>query len=160
MSNVAIEKKTATRSLVKGLIAGLIGGIAGAAAKHVAEKIYPPRVKGEPVPPEVLAQRVAGGTLTTGEKQAAGESVHWLFGASAGAVYGGVAEYYPQATSKEGASFGLVLATVTHEGVLPAIGLVTTPQKQSQREQTSEMTSHIVYGVVTEIVRSVVRKML
>ena len=148
MSNVAIEKKTVTRSLVKGLIAGLIGGIAGAAAKHVAEKIYPPRVKGEPVPP---------GTLATTQ---GGESVDWMFGASAGAVYGGVAEYYPQATSKEGASFGIVLATVTHAGVLPAIGLVTAPQKQSQREQTSEMTSHIVYGVVTEIVRSVVRKML
>jgi len=149
MSKVAIQKKTksVTRSLVKGLIAGVIGGIAGAAAKHFAEKIYPPRAKGELVP-EVLA------------KKAPGEMAHWLVGASVGAVYGGVAEYYPQVTSKEGASFGMVMATVTHEGVLPAIGLVAAPQKQSQREQTSEVTSHVVYGVVTEVVRSVVRKML
>lgn len=161
MSDVALDKrKSAARSLVKGLIAGMIGGIAGAAAKHVAEKIYPPRVKGEPVPPEVLAQRAAGGSLTTTEKKAAGEAVHWLFGASAGAVYGGVAEYYPQVTAKEGANFGMVVATVTHEGVLPAIGLVASPEKQSAREQTSEMTSHLVYGVVTEVVRSVVRRML
>ena len=160
MSNVAIEKKTVTRSLVKGLIAGVIGGLAGAAAKHVAEKIYPPRVKGEPVPPEVLAQRAAGGSLTTTEQKAAGETIHWLVGASVGAVYGGVAEYYPQVTSKEGASFGMVMATVTHEGVLPAIGLVAAPDKQSSREQTSEMTSHVVYGVVTEVVRAMVRKML
>jgi len=160
MSNVAIQKKTVTRSLVKGLIAGVIGGLAGAAARHVAEKIYPPRAKGEPAPPEVSAQRAAGGTLTTTEKKAAGETIHWLFGASAGAVYGGVAEYYPQVTSKEGANFGMVMATVTHEGVLPAIGLVAAPGKQSSREQTSEMTSHVVYGVVTEVVRTIVRKML
>jgi putative membrane protein len=160
MSQVALEKKTATRSLVKGLIAGMLGGIAGAAAKHLAEKIYPPRVKGEPVPPEVMAQRAAGGTLTTAQKKEAGEAIHWLFGATAGAAYGGVAEFYPQVTSKEGANFGLVLATVTHEGLLPAIGLVSSPETQSTREHTSEMTSHIVYGVVTEVVRMVVRKML
>ncbi len=160
MSNVGIQKTTAARSLVKGLIAGMIGGIAGAAAKHVAERIYPPRAKGEAVPPEVLAQKAAGGALTTTEKKAAGETIHWLFGASAGAVYGGVAEYYPQVTAKEGANFGMVLATVTHEGVLPAIGLAASPEKQSSREQTSEMTSHVVYGVVTEVVRTLVRKML
>ena len=148
MSNVAIQKKTETRSLVKGLIAGVIGGLAGMAAKHVAEKIYPPRLKGDPVPSGALTQRAAGGT------------VPWLFGASAGAAYAGVAEFYPQVTSKEGASFGIVVATVTHEGLLPAIGLVASPDKQTSREQTSEMTSYVVFGVVTEIVRTMVRKML
>jgi putative membrane protein len=152
MSEVAIQKKkTVAKSLVKGLIAGMIGGLAGVAAKHVAEKIYPPKPKGVPFPP---------GTLASRENPRVVEKVHWLYGASAGALYGGVAEYYPQATSKEGANFGMVLATVTHEGVLPAIGMATSVEKQSTREQTSEMTSHIVYGVVTEVVRSVVRKML
>ena len=69
-------------------------------------------------------------------------------------------EYYPAASAKEGASFGLALATLTHEGALPAMGLGASPENQTTQEKTSEMTTHMVYGVVTEIVRGVVRKML
>jgi putative membrane protein len=148
------------KSLAKGLVAGFIGGLAGTAAKTFAERMFPPRTEGQPEPPEVVAERVAGHELSPHAKAVAAEGIHWSFGATVGAAYGVIAEYYPSATAKEGASFGLALGTLTHEGALPALGLSAAPVDQTTRERTSEMTSHVVYGVVTETVRRLVRKLL
>jgi putative membrane protein len=135
---VAVQKK----SLAKGLLAGLIGGLAATGAKSLVEKVYPPRAQ-EPEPPEVFAEKIAGRE----------------FGAAAGAAYGALVEYFPAASDKEGASFGMALATLTHEGALPAIGLAA-PEEQTAREHTSEIATHLVFGVVTETVRRYVRRLL
>jgi putative membrane protein len=148
------------RSLVKGLLAGLIGGLVATAAKTFAERVYPPRTHGEPEPPEMLAERVAGHELVGPQKEVATEAIHWGFGALTGAAYGAVAEFYPAATAKDGAGFGMALSSLTHGTMLPAMGLAATPKEQTARERSSEMASHVVYGVVTETVRRVVRKML
>jgi len=160
MSNTELETKTHERSLAKGLLAGLIGGLVATAAKTIAEKVYPPRTHGEPEPPEILAEKIAGHPLSNTEKIAASETIHWGFGALVGAAYGGIAEYYPAATAKEGASFGLALATLTHETALPAMGLSAEPEDQTARERVSEMGTHVVFGLVTEMVRRTVRKFL
>jgi putative membrane protein len=160
MSDTKLEMAVQERSLVKGLLAGLIGGLVATVAKTFAEKIYPPRIHGEPEPPEVLAEKLAGHRLDQTSKTAASEAIHWSFGALAGAAYGAVAEFYPAATAKEGASFGLALAAMTHEGALPAMGLSAEPEEQTARERTSEMSTHVVFGLVTEVVRRSVRKLL
>ncbi|MCU1321019.1 MAG: putative periplasmic/secreted protein [Acidobacteriaceae bacterium] len=157
------EEPVLAKSLVKGMIAGLIGGLVATAAKTVAEKIYPPRTEGQPEPPEVLAERISGELghhLSGGEKAVASEVIHWGFGALTGAAYGALAEYFPAATAKEGASFGLALATLTHETALSAMGLTAEPEEQTTREHTSEMATHVVYGLMTETVRRFVRKRL
>jgi putative membrane protein len=152
--------KTKERSLAKGLIAGLIGGLIGTAAKTLAERFFPPRTHGEAEPPEVLAERVSGHELAPAEKAVAVEGIHWGFGGTVGAAYGVMAEFYPPTTAKGGATFGMALGTLTHEGALPALGLSAEPEDQTVRERTSEMTSHVVFGVVTEFVRGIVRKLL
>ena len=148
------------RSLAKGLLAGLIAGLAATAVKSVAEKLYPPRVHGEPEPPEVLAEELAGHSLDLETKTTAGEAIHWGFGAAAGAAYGALAEFYPAVTANEGASFGLALMTLTHETALPAMGVSAPVEEQTPREQTSEAATHLVYGLVAERVRSFVRGLL
>jgi putative membrane protein len=122
--------------------------------------MFPPHTHGEAEPQELLAERVAGHKLAPATKTAASEAIHWGLGATVGAAYGVVAEFYPAATAKEGASFGLALGTLAHEDALPALGLAAEPEDQTFRERSSEMTSHVVYGVVTEFVRSVVRRLL
>jgi putative membrane protein len=154
------EVAAAERSLAKGLIAGLIGGLAGTVAKTFAERMFPPRTHGEPEPSVVLAEQVAGHSLDSATKAIASEGIHWGFGAAVGAAYGALAEYYPAATAKEGASFGMALEALTHETALPALGLSADPQDQTARERASEMTSHVVYGIATELVRGMVRKLL
>jgi putative membrane protein len=148
------------KSLVKGLLAGLIGGLVATAAKSIGEKIYPPRTHGEPEPPEVLAEKIAGHELSGPAKAIAAETIHWGFGAGVGAAYGALAEYFPAATAKDGASFGIALATLTHGGALPAMGLSAPPEEQTTREHTSEAATHVLFGIVTELVRRNVRKML
>ena len=148
------------RSLVKGLLAGLVAGLVATAAKSVAEKIYPPRTHGEPEPPAVLAEQVAGHALDADTKFVASETIHWGFGALAGAAYGALAEFYPAATDKEGASFGMALMALTHESALPAMGLSAAPEEQTTRERTSEAATHVLYGVVAERVRRVVRGLM
>lgn len=158
--NTRVSEMTTQRSLVKGLLAGLIAGLAATAAKSFADKLYPPHVHGEPESPEILTEVLAGHSLDASTKAASSESIHWGFGAVVGAAYGGLAEYYPAATDKEGATFGLALMTLTHETALPAMGLVAPVEEQTPREQTSEAASHLLFGVVAERVRSFVRDLL
>ena len=153
-------EKTYGPSLAKGLLAGLIGGLVATAAKTLAERVYPPRTHGEPEPPTVLSQKLAGHALLGGEKTAAGEAIHWGFGAMTGAAYGALVEYYPAASAKDGAGFGMALSSLTHGTALPVMGLSAEPEEQTMREKTSEMATHVVYGVVTETVRRFVRKLL
>jgi putative membrane protein len=155
-----LQEKTYAKSLAKGLLAGLIGGLVATAAKSFAEKIYPPRTHGEPEPPEVLTKEIVGHELAGVDKSAAEEAIHWGFGAMTGAAYGALAEYYPAATVKEGAAFGMALNSLTHGTALPAMGLSAEPEDQTFREKTSGMATHLVFGMVTETVRRFVRKML
>jgi len=146
--------------LLKGLLAGLIAGLVATAAKTLAERFYPPRTHGEPEPGELLAEQIAGHRLDDETKEIASKTIHWGFGALTGAAYGALAEFYPAATAKEGASFGLALMTLTHAKALPAMGLAAEAEDQTLREQSSEAATHVLYGVVTEKVRGVVRKLL
>jgi putative membrane protein len=148
------------KSLAKGLIAGVIGGLVGTLAKTLAERMFPPHGHGKAEPTDAAAERVAGHALDSQTMEIASEGIHWGFGAAVGGAYGALAEYYPAATSKEGASFGMALEALTHEAALPALGLSPEPEDATMRERASEVTSHVVYGVTTEFVRNIVRKIL
>jgi putative membrane protein len=143
------------RSVLKGALAGLIGGLAGAGAKVVAEQIFPPRVEGQTPPTVMLAEQVAGYPLKVPT-----QSIHWAFGALAGAVYGAVVEYEPTMGAWKGAAFGITLNKLTHESLLPKMGLVAPTERQPARERISEWVSHAAYGVVTDSVRRLARKAL
>ena len=150
----------ADKNLAKGLLAGMIGGVVATAAKTLAERVYPPRVQGQPEPNEVLAEKIAGHELAETPKAVAAETIHWVFGAAAGAAYGALAEFYPAATARQGTNFGMTLMALTHEGALPALGLSADPADQTTREKSSEMATHVIFGFVTEYVRRYVREAL
>jgi putative membrane protein len=151
---------TRERSILKGALAGLIGGLAGAGTKLVAEQIFPPRVQGQTPPPVVLAEQMAGHPLPHVERQVAKQSIHWAFGALAGAIYGAVVEYEPSFGVWKGAAFGITLNKMTHESLLPKMGLAAPAEHRPARERISEWVSHAAYGVATDSVRRVVRKAL
>jgi putative membrane protein len=151
---------THQRSILKGAAAGLIGGLAGAGAKALAEQLFPPRTQGQTPPPVVLAEQVAGGPLRPAEKQAAMQTIHWGFGAAAGAVYGAMVELEPALGAWRGAAFGLSLNKITHETVLPRMGLAAPKEEQPTQERVSEWVTHAVYGIFTDAVRRIVRRNL
>ncbi len=148
------------RSISKGLLAGLIGGLAGAGAKIIAEKVFPPRTEGQTPPPVVLAENVTRRRLPEQERQLALQGIHWIFGALAGAAYGALVEMEPSLGAWRGAAFGITLNRVTHESILPRLGLTAPPSRQPTQERISEWVTHAVYGVTTDSVRRAVRRAL
>lgn len=155
-------QQIAGASLAKGMLAGMVGGLIATAAKTFVERIYPPRTHREPQPGAAVhaSEHLTGDAPSSAIEPVASEGIHWAFGAIAGAAYGALAEFYPAATSKDGASFGVALGDLMHEGALPALGISAPDEEETLREGTSEFSSHIVYGIVTESVRKFVRKRL
>ncbi len=151
---------TRKRSIARGALAGLIGGLAGSGAKIIAEKLLPPRVEGQTPPPVVLAENVAGRRLPESERQLALQGIHWIFGALAGAAYGALVEVEPSFAAWHGAAFGITLNRLTHEMILPRLGLTAPPGRQPAQERISEWVTHAAYGVATDSVRRVVRRVL
>jgi putative membrane protein len=133
------------KSLAKGLVAGFIGGLVGVVAMAAAKRLIPRRAPADSEAPDPAATSLSL------------DGMHWALGAAAGAAYGAVAEYFPTATAEKGAAFGMALETLSQEGTLPALGLLTG---SAARGGASKMTSHVVYGVTTEVVRGFVRKRL
>lgn len=146
------------RSLAKGFLAGLAGGLAGAGIKLLAEQLFPPRISGQTSPPVLVAEQVAGRTLSGGERKAAEQGIHWVFGALAGGVYGALVEIEPGIGAWHGAAFGITLNRITHEALLPRLGLSVPPDRQRTEERISEWVTHAAYGVATDVVRRRVRK--
>ena len=130
---------TKQRSLAKGLIAGAVGGLIGAVAMAVAERMFAPQSKEDSEPQNPV------------------EGIHWGFGVAVGAAYGAVAEFYPAATAKEGATFGMAIEGLAQRGVLPLPAKAAEPD-ETLRELASDISSRVVYGIATETVRGFVRK--
>ena len=151
---------TREHSVLKGALAGFVGGLAGAGAKALAEQLFPPRTHGQTPPPIVLAEQGAGQPLPPARKQAAMQSIHWGFGAVAGAVYGALVEFEPTLGAWRGAAFGLTLNKITHQTVLPRMGLASPKEDQPPQERISEWVTHAIYGVFTDSVRHVIRRSL
>jgi putative membrane protein len=137
-TNVAVIKPQ--RSLPKALIAGAVGGLIGAVAMALVERMFPRSAKEEPE----LA-----------------EAIHWGFGVTVGAAYGVVAEFYPAATAKEGATFGMALEGLAQRGALPMLGKpVPAEQRSPEDDALTDTTSRVVFGITTETVRGFVRRQL
>lgn len=155
-----MSRDDSTRSIAKGALAGLIGGLAGAGAKMLAEQLFPPRIQGQAPPPVVLAEQVTGRPLTGNNRELALQGIHWVFGALAGAAYGALVEYEPSLAAWRGAAFGITLNRITHESLLPKMGLSPPPGQQPTQERISEWVTHAAYGVATDSVRRAVRRTL
>jgi len=160
MSEPQVTDVKQTQSLAKGLLAGFIAGLAATAAKSLAERIFHPSPKQEPEPHESASQHSMSKTHAALAKARQSEAFHWGLSAATGATYGAIAEFYPEATSRHGASFGLALQALTHEGALPALDLAAETEIHADRQQGSQITSYLIYGVTTELVRKLVRRWL
>ena len=153
------KKRTYTKSLAKGLLAGLIGGLAAVAVKSMAEKFYPPLAGSESNPDALSATTPTGHELAL-PAHPIEPKVAWAEGALAGAAYGAVAEFYPAATAKDGAGFGMTLISLKQDGALAVVGLAAAPVVLTPRERARQITLHVIFGMVTETVRRTVRRIL
>ena len=90
----------------------------------------------------------------------AGEAVHYGMGATAGALYGVLAEVTPIVTIGDGAAFGTGLWLLADEVAVPAAGLSKPALEIPLTAHVYALASHLVYGWITETVRRAVRRTL
>ncbi len=108
----------------------------------------------------VVSEEVFDHRLTKGEKESAGTLVHYVFGVTTGAMYGGLAEVLPEVTAGAGAPFGAFVWLTADEGIVPALGLSKSPTEYPLSTHVYALSSHIVYGLTAELVRRAVRRAL
>ncbi len=160
---MAKSTSSRNRSLPKGLLAGLLGGIAGAAVILVAEEIFPPHSESRPalIPAMADAQPAPPTPIEPArQKSMQYKALHWAFATAAGGVYGMAAEMEPSLAAWRGAAFGIALNRLTHESLLPRMGITPSKEEQSTQARVSHWISHAAYGVATDSIRRLVRHLL
>jgi putative membrane protein len=163
-------------SVYRGVVAGLVCGVIAAGAMSLVHKgIRGIGVgAGQQQPPpgqdhdEDATVKVAEGMvrwlvdhpLPEARKPLAGSLVHYAFGASVGALYGGVAAGVPRITTAVGLPFGVAVWLGAHVITVPALGLAAPPTRQPLSKEGLELILHLVYGVVTELIRRAASRVL
>jgi putative membrane protein len=156
------KPKQKERSLAKGIAAGLLGGLAGAVALTFAQRIFASRstAAAQPLAPDTAPSTGAALTIARPAADFDINAIPWGYGAITGAAYGALAEFFPAATSKDGASFGMTLEALAQQGAIPALGVVARERKATPSDAAADITAHVAFGVTTEWVRRIIRKLL
>lgn len=169
------------RRVMCGVLAGVAGGLAASwvmneftatVGQKIAETVETPEEQqelkaqsdGEDATMKVadrIAETVTGGRhLTHEQREIGGPIVHYAFGALAGGLYGGLAEYSDAARAGFGTTFGGLLFTGADLLGVPAFKLGGWPNEYPASSLVSPLAAHMVYGMTTELVRRFVRRML
>jgi hypothetical protein len=170
--------------LWKGLVAGIAGGLAGAYAMNEFQTLWSKlqssqgngqsqesqesaraseREQQEPATVKAasaISEGLLEHRLTEEGKETAGPAVHYAMGATSGAVYGALAEHFPQVTIGAGVPFGGAVWLVADELAVPAAGLSKSPTEYPLSSHAYALASHFVYGLTTDLVRRTVRQLL
>jgi len=170
-----------TKHPIRGILAGVAGGLVASwvmnqfiagPGKQISKAVLSPQElqqqeqhSDEPDATMKVADKITetvtgGQHLTYEQEQKGGPIVHYAFGALAGGVYGGLAEYTDLVRSGFGTTFGSALFTTADLLAVPALKLSPPVDKQSTAGLATPFAAHIVYGVTTELVRRIVRAIL
>lgn len=143
--------------LAAGIAAGLVAAAAMSAFQSQAAKLLPDD-GGDADPATVkaadkVAKAVTGKKVPEAQREAAGETVHYIVGAVIGGIYGVITEYQPDARAGFGSAFGVATAALLDEGAVPALDLGPAPDDTPAETHVYGVASHLVFGVVLEGVR-------
>jgi len=151
-------------AIIKGAIAGAAGtfvmGEAMARVPELLERAGHPLPKSPPgpaapdSPTEEVAERLAEGLaqdeIDEQTKAAAGQVIHWTYGAAWGAAYGVLQSSLRLPTVFGGALFGAGVGYVA-DTVMPAMRLQTPPELNPRSVNLYHMGMHVVYGLTTAL---------
>ncbi|MGH7936018.1 MAG: DUF1440 domain-containing protein, partial [Chthoniobacterales bacterium] len=95
--------------------------------------------------------------LEQSEKEPAGQAMHYAMGAVTGAIYGVIADAWPQAGIGAGLPFGAAVWAIADEGAVPALNLSKPFCENPASSHVSALLSHLVYGLTTDCVRRLIQ---
>jgi hypothetical protein len=155
----------------KGLIAGAVGGLA-ASWLMTRFQLLLSGALGQSEPHEgqdedatvktaqKISSRVLHRKLSAEKKKIAGPLVHYAYGTSIGALYGGLAQKRETTTSGFGSAYGTAVWALGDEIAVPALGLGRKPWETPTSQHLQALAAHVVYGVALEGVRRLALKAL
>lgn len=157
------------RGIIVGAAAGLVGTLAMTAFQSWWSKSQPagPPLgssgNGDPEPPtekaaDAISEATQGQDLSAGEREKAGDAVHFTMGTTCGAIYGALSEFIPAVTALDGVAYGSCVWLVANNAAVPSLGLSEPPSEQSTSEQVSSFLAHAVYGLSVDLTRRVLNK--
>jgi hypothetical protein len=184
-----MDRTNADRSLtgsdvMKGMLAGFVGGLAGTYAMSEFQGMWSRAVDGrEPRSAagrhdardwqernegrnanELAAQTVAvhtvGRELSGEELKVGAATMHYAFGSTISAMYGGLAETTPDVTAVAGLAYGSTVWAAADEVAMPLLGLSRRDQEYPLEAHLQSFAAHLVFGLTTELVRRGVRAAL
>jgi len=97
-----------------------------------------------------VAQATTGNPVPGDQRQAAGQAIHYGFGALLGGLYGATGTVYPAVRTGFGAPFGAAVWAVADEVAVPAAGLSEPPTRTPASTQVYALASHLLFGAVLE----------
>jgi hypothetical protein len=157
-------------AVAKGAVAGLVGTavLTSAMPRTLATlrtyDLVPPEAPVPPTteeaaekmeqPPRKLTERVATGVLETDlsdeTERAAGQAIHWGYGAAWGAFFGLMQGSLRLPFLLHGFLFG-GLVGLAASTVVPALGLTPPPRRQPGVVDLTQFELHALYGCVTAL---------
>ena len=175
------RQESVSKGLTSGLVAGLMGTLAMSQFQTVVNAIVEKRGNAsrkdhqgdqksasattgdEPATIKAataIAENVFHHDLTKREEEIFGQALHYATGAGSGAIYGAVAEYFPQASMATGVAFGTAVWLIADELLIPALGLAKSPTRYPLSTHVYSLSAHLVFGLSTEAARRKFRQML
>ncbi len=155
--------RTQNRKLLPAILAGFAGGLAGAFAMNRFQALASPR---QPEPPpeqeaedatmktaEAIVKAVTGHGLSKEQKKKAGPLVHYLYGATIGAIYGAMVWRFRAAAAGFGTAYGAAAWALGDEIAVPALKLGGKPGDTPLAQHLQALAAHLVYGATLEGVR-------
>lgn len=144
---------------IAGLIAGLVASGAMSLYQSVAATLFgQDKKKGDPAPVKAAdsVSRAVEGRPVAGGRQGAGSVVHYATGAALGLLYAILVSAWPDAAIGFGIVFGIVVALVLDDLLVPAFGWGPWPWRTGLATHLYSLTAHAVFGAVLEGARRLI----
>lgn len=109
---------------------------------------------------QMVSRRIARRELGFQQERLGGQIAHYGFGTVMGAIYGGLIEVMPKASTGWGLPFGLAVWLFGDELMLPLLGLGRKPTKVSLGLHAESFAAHLAYGLTSDTVRRLLRPRL
>ena len=144
-------------SIIAGLAAGLVAALAMSLFQQASAHAFG-QDGGDDDPATVKAavsakEAAVGRPVKPPRREAAGSGVHYATGAALGIAYAVLVLHWPPAATGFGVAFGIAVALVLDDLLVPAFGWGSWPWQTALATHGYSITSHIVFGAVLEGVR-------
>lgn len=149
-------------SVAVAALTGLVAGVAASAVMNGFQRVTARQFGQDPAPDNPanvqaatdIARIVADrGIRPKADRRRAGTVLHYATGATVGIGYGLLVSWWPPAAALFGVAFGIVLALVLDDLIVPLFGWGDWPWQTDLPTHAYGLTAHAVFGAVLEGVR-------